>query len=92
MEGNAGYTFKADGQMFSVHTGYNRQEEAKWEKQAEEARQPVGDCARSVKFFRSVAAGNGPALWVPVVNDWRRKRVISAAARAKIGAKSEQAN
>ena len=52
-----------------------RQEEAKWKKQSEQARQQLEIVQAAMKLFRGKTAGKRTG---------RKKRVMSAAARAKI--------
>jgi ATP:corrinoid adenosyltransferase len=62
-----------------------RQEEEKWEKQAEEARQQLETVRAAIKLFRGETTGKRTsALGSSVKTTGGKKRVMSAAARAKM--------
>jgi hypothetical protein len=58
-----------------------KQEEAKWEKQAEEARQQLETVRAAMKLFRGETTGKRTT---------GKKRVMSAAARARISKASKE--
>jgi hypothetical protein len=61
-----------------------RQEEGKWEKQAEEARQQLETVRAAIKLFRGETGKRTSGLGSSGKATGGKKRVMSAAARAKI--------
>jgi hypothetical protein len=67
-----------------------KQEEVKWEKQAEEARQQLETVRAAIKLFRGETGKRTSTLGSSSKTTGGKKRVMSAAARARISKASKE--